>query len=64
MLLNLIIPSHIDELPQDIPKSVIAQLKSIMAIDTQPEIDKWREACVELGQKHEAIQSEYAVRRV
>jgi hypothetical protein len=34
------IPSHIDELPQDIPKSVIAQLKSIMAIDSQPEIDK------------------------
>ncbi|KAJ7931025.1 hypothetical protein B0H13DRAFT_2263941 [Mycena leptocephala] len=51
---------HIDELPQVIPKSVIAQLKSIMAIDTQPEIDKWREACVGLGQKHEAIQNWYA----
>ncbi|KAJ7936884.1 hypothetical protein B0H13DRAFT_2430847 [Mycena leptocephala] len=48
---------HIDELPQDVPKSVIAQLKSIMAIETQSEIDKWRESCVELGQKHEAIKT-------
>ncbi|KAJ7826965.1 hypothetical protein B0H13DRAFT_2440016 [Mycena leptocephala] len=51
---------HIDELPQDVPKSVIAQLKSIMAIETQSEIDRWRESCVELGQKHEAIKNWYA----
>ncbi|KAJ7902279.1 hypothetical protein B0H13DRAFT_1882657 [Mycena leptocephala] len=50
---------HIDELPQDVPKSVIAQLKSIMVIETQSEIDKWRESCVGLGQKHEAIKNWY-----
>ncbi|KAJ6565029.1 hypothetical protein DFH09DRAFT_1082140 [Mycena vulgaris] len=36
---------HIDKLPQHIPKPVIVELKSIMGLKTQQEIDEWHEFC-------------------
>ncbi|KAJ7791551.1 hypothetical protein B0H14DRAFT_3566646 [Mycena olivaceomarginata] len=36
---------HIDELPRDIPRTVIMRLKSIMSLDAQHEIDAWHDFC-------------------
>ncbi|KAJ6619645.1 hypothetical protein B0H10DRAFT_1946692 [Mycena sp. CBHHK59/15] len=49
---------HIDELPIEIPKSVIMHLKSILGLSSQKDIDEWHEFCA--AQTHEAIANWYA----
>ncbi|KAJ7804925.1 hypothetical protein B0H14DRAFT_2611872 [Mycena olivaceomarginata] len=52
---------HIDELPRDIPRTVIMRLKSIMSLDTQHEIDAWHAFCA--AQAHNDIKNWYAHKR-
>ncbi|KAJ7834423.1 hypothetical protein B0H13DRAFT_1914089 [Mycena leptocephala] len=49
---------HIDELPRDIPRTVIHRLKSITDLTTQAELDGWHEFCA--SQSHIDIKNWYA----
>ncbi|KAJ7862404.1 hypothetical protein B0H14DRAFT_2575473 [Mycena olivaceomarginata] len=49
---------HIEELPQNIPKYVVARLKSILGLKTQEEIDNWHAFCT--SQEDPAIKNWYA----
>jgi hypothetical protein len=48
--------SHINELPIQISKSVIARLQSIKHLQSQEEIDSWHEFCA--AQTEPAVKSE------
>ncbi|KAJ7860306.1 hypothetical protein B0H13DRAFT_1901072 [Mycena leptocephala] len=49
---------HIDELPRDIPRTVIHRLKSITDLTTQADFDGWHEFCA--SQSHIDIKNWYA----
>ncbi|KAJ6629794.1 hypothetical protein B0H10DRAFT_2184143 [Mycena sp. CBHHK59/15] len=49
---------HIDELPNEIPRPVIARLKSIMGLDSQESIDEWHAFVA--SRPEPAIQNWYA----
>ncbi|KAJ6610290.1 hypothetical protein B0H10DRAFT_2193488 [Mycena sp. CBHHK59/15] len=51
---------HIEELPQNIPKYVIAHLKSILGLKTKEEIDNWHTFCA--SQEDPTIKCEYQVK--
>ncbi|KAJ7825909.1 hypothetical protein B0H14DRAFT_2596247 [Mycena olivaceomarginata] len=52
---------HIDELPRNIPRTVIMRLKSILSLNSQHEIDAWHDFCA--AQAHNDIKNWYAHKR-
>ncbi|KAJ7799505.1 hypothetical protein B0H14DRAFT_3787817, partial [Mycena olivaceomarginata] len=54
-------PEISDELPRNIPRTVIMRLKSILSLNSQHEIDAWHDFCA--AQAHNDIKNWYAHKR-
>ncbi|KAJ7135306.1 hypothetical protein C8R46DRAFT_1201556 [Mycena filopes] len=49
---------HIEEMPPEVPRSVVTRMKSIMGLETQEEVDSWHAFCV--AQTHDLVKNWYA----